>query len=181
MSVITGRLPRGSYTSDQWTWPTLWVSSTHFFWTRFSSVFFTLAFLKSPAAFSYIIGWCPQSMFCLWFFFFFFFLVRCTCTWCCLLASSCYSEKEAMLPYLWSGISNVLSLLLKDHLREYTERVASFPAQNLFEVPTFGSLPSSVSRYNARSSPFNWIWHFSHSNYQHVRRWWDRQELQSKT
>lgn len=121
--------------------PTLQVSEPdqpcEFLPHTFSGLDFLLSLAYTPA-FSYIIGWSPQSMFCLWFF------VRCTCTWCCLLASSYYSEKGAMLPHLWSGSSNVLSLLLKDHKRDYAERVASFHLKISLKYPPLAlCLPQS--------------------------------------
>lgn len=105
-----------------------------------------------------LIGWPIQSVNgVLWS----FFLVVCTFTWCCLLASSSHSERETMFLFLWKGGSNVLSLLVEVHRRDYVGMIVfkSFNTSlNLSEANFVLPLPHSLDTMGTESLHHGMVW-----------------------
>lgn len=137
LTIIAGKTPLGTF---QWICLTLWNSST----LSHNHIFLSSAHIAGSPCLS---GWSTQSLHgFLWIF------VRCSCTWCCLLAYSSHQRGRLFL-FLWRGVSVVLSLLVEPHRRDYVGRTTSFQlsdtmSQNLYEALTSASLPDSVFMHN---------------------------------
>lgn len=112
------------------------------FFHTFSQLHFPLSSAHTAGS-PYLTGGATQSLYgFLWFF------VRCSCTWCCLLAYSSH-QRERLFLFLWRGDSKVLSFLVESHRRDYVGRTTPFQpsntmSQNLYETLTSASLTDSV-------------------------------------